>query len=78
MTEHDKPTPVPHYSTIDSGPEGTDLDRLAEYGAEVAKAVSEMHPPKQNNVVKLRRRPKATQNSDGPGLAKCGPGRSRR
>ena len=78
MSEREKPTPVPHYLTIDPGAEATDLDRLAEYGAEVAKAVSEMHPLKQTNVVRLRRRPKATESSSGPGLAKCAPNRSRR
>ena len=78
MSEREKPRPVPHYSTIDPGSEATDLDRLAEYGAEVAKAVSEMHPPNRTNVVKLRRRPRATQDNSDPGLAKCAPNRSRR
>ena len=78
MSEREKPKPVPHYSTIDPGPEATDLDRLAEYGAEVAKAVSKMHPPNRTNVVKLRRRPNAAECSSGPELAKCAPNRSRR
>ena len=78
MSEREKPKPVPHYSTIDPGPEATDLDRLAEYGAEVAKAVTEMHPPNQTNVVKLRCRPKAAECNSGPELAKCAQDRSRR
>ena len=78
MSEREKPKPVPHYSIIDPGPEATDLDRLAEYGAEVAKAVSEMQPPNHTNVVKLRRRPKTAECSSGPELAKCAPNRSRR
>ena len=76
MSEREKPKPVPHYSTIDPGPEATDLDRLAEYGAEVAKAASKMHPPNQTNVVNLRRKA-ANCNSDAE-LAKCAPNRSRR
>ena len=78
MSEREKPKPVPHYSTIDPGPEATDLDRLAEYGSEVAKAVSKMHPPNQTNVVKLRRRPKTAEFNSGPELAKSAPNRSRR
>ena len=77
MSEREKPKPVPHYSIIDPGPEATDLDRLAEYGAEVAKAVSEMNKPDQDNVAKLRRRPKAAERGSGPELAKSRSDRSR-
>ena len=37
MTAKNETTHVPHYSIIQPGPEGTDLDRLAEFGAEVAR-----------------------------------------
>ena len=78
MSEREKPKPVPHYSTIDPGPEATDLDSLAEYRAGVAKAVSKMQPPNRTNVVRLRRRPKSAECKSGTELAKCAPNRSRR
>ena len=78
MSEREKPSLVPHYSMIDAGTEASDLDRLAEYGAEVAKAVSNKHPPNWANVVKLRRRPKAAESSSGPEPAKNKSDRSRR
>lgn len=37
MPAKDETALVPHYSKIPPGPEVTDLDRLAEFGAEVAQ-----------------------------------------